>query len=220
VRFRDEDIMRQARNIASRPGRTIITVLFASAVAVAGCAAHSTAVHPAAAPAAPKVGAPAGSPAADPAVKRPTHVTQPSPDNPTTPRQPAERPVLADGRYDVYIRTVDAGRKRLVVDLVQVLHGEAAVKAAIEDGTPRDTAQYLNVYIRDRNPRLRTLPLARDVRLDLRGSDCEAPRSQQLSKLATDARAMSGSDHTYYFTLTVRDGAVHRVEEFLAINAC
>lgn len=211
--------MRRARNIASRPVRTIITVLFAGAVAVAGCAAHPTAVHPAAAPAAPKVGAPAGSPAADPAVEQPTKVTQPSPDNPTTPRQPAGRPVLADGRYDVYIRTVDAGRKRLVVDLVQVLHGEAAVKAAVEDGTPRDTAQYLNVYIRNENPRLRTLPLARDVRLDLVG-DCEAPRSQQLSKLATDARAMSGSDHTYYFTLTVRDGAVHRVEEFLAINAC
>ena len=36
-----------------------------------------------------------------------------------------------------------------------------------------------------------------------------------------DARAMSGSVHTYYyFTLTVAGGAVDRVQEFLGINAC
>ena len=35
-----------------------------------------------------------------------------------------------------------------------------------------------------------------------------------------DARAMSGSIHTYYFTLTVHAGAVQQVQEFLAVNAC
>jgi hypothetical protein len=83
-----------------------------------------------------------------------------------------------------------------------------------------DKAQYLGVYVRNQNPRLRTLPLARDLRLDLRGGDCEAPLNHQLTKLAADARAMSGSVHTYYFTLTVRGGAVQQVQEFLAINAC
>jgi hypothetical protein len=62
--------------------------------------------------------------------------------------------------------------------------------------------------------------LAGDLRLDLRGGDCEAPVSHQLTKLATDARAMSGSVHTYYFTLSVGAGSVHQVQEFLAINAC
>jgi len=41
-----------------------------------------------------------------------------------------------------------------------------------------------------------------------------------LAKLAADARLMSGSVHTYYFTLTVAGGAVQRVQELLAINAC
>jgi hypothetical protein len=41
-----------------------------------------------------------------------------------------------------------------------------------------------------------------------------------LVKLMADARAMSGSVHTCYFTLTVAGGAVDRVQELLAINAC
>ena len=134
------------------------------------------------------------------------------------------RPLLADGRYDAYIRRVEipieGPTSRLVVDLVQVFHDRAAVDAAIADGKPRDQAQYLSVWVRNQNPRLRTLPLASDLRLDLRGGDCEAPRSQQLAKLIADARLTDGAVHTYYFTLTVAGGAVHRVQEFLAINAC
>jgi hypothetical protein len=80
-------------------------------------------------------------------------------------------------------------------------------------------AQVLSTYVRNQNPRLRTLPLASDVRLDLHGG-CEEPVSHQLAKLAADARAMSGPAHTWYFTLTVAGGAVQRVQEFVAINAC
>jgi Protein of unknown function (DUF4232) len=149
-------------------------------------------------------------------------------EGPTTAHGPvvdsAPRPVLADGHYDAYIRRVETpsegGTSRLVVDLVQVFHDQAAVEAAIADGRGRDQARYLSVWVRNQSPRLRTLPLARDLRLDLRGGDCEAPASQQLAKLMADARLMSGSLHAYYFTLTVTGGAVHRIQEFLAINAC
>jgi len=201
-----------------RPARIIAAVTLVAAAAVAGSYfAVSTAHRSAAAPTAPVT--------APPLQSTPTHpVDLPQPPGPTSPgpidRVPAPRPVLADGRYDSYIRTVDAGRARLVVDLVQVFEGQAAVDAAITDGMARDQAQYLGVYVRNQNPRLRTLPLARDLRLDLRGGDCEAPLNHQLAKLATDARMMSGSTHTYYFTLTVAGGAVHQVREILAINAC
>jgi len=127
--------------------------------------------------------------------------------------------VLADGRYDSHVRTVDRRRQRLVVDLVQVFDGQVARDAAIADGMARDRAQYLGVYVRNQDPRLRTLPLARDLRLDLRGGDCEARLNHQLTRLAADARAMSGSIPTY-FTLAVCAGAVQQVQEFLAINAC
>ena len=201
-----------------RPARIIAAVTLVAAAAIAGSYfAVSTAHRSAAAPAAPVT--------APPLQSTPTHpVDLPQPPAPSSPgpidRVPAPRPVLADGRYDSYIRTVDSGRGRLVVDLVQVFQGQAAVDAAITDGMARDKAQYLGVWVRNQNPRLRTLPLARDLRLDLRGGDCEAPRNHQLAKLASDARLMSGSTHTYYFTLTVDGGAVHQVQETLAINAC
>ena len=199
-----------------RPARIITAVTLATAALVTGSYLAVSTAHPsAAAPTTPVTTHPVDPPK-PPTPKPPT----PKPRDPIIDRIPTPRPVLADGRYDSYIRTVDSRRNRLVVDLVQVFDGQAARDAAIADGMARDEAQYLGVYVRNQNPRLRTLPLARDLRLDLRGGDCEAPLNHQLAKLATDARAMSGPIHTYYFTLTVRGGAVHQVQEFLAINAC
>ena len=71
----------------------------------------------------------------------------PTPGGPIIDRIPAPRPVLADGQYDSYIRTVDRNRNQLVVDLVQVFDGQAARDAAIADGMARDQAQYLGVYV-------------------------------------------------------------------------
>ena len=137
----------------------------------------------------------------------------PAPPTPKPPRTPTP-PVLADGRYDSYIRTVDTHRNRLVVDLVQVFHDQAAIDAAIADGKPREVAQVLYTYVRNQNPRLRTLPLDHNLRLDLLGG-CEAPISQRLSTLAAHART-GGS----YFTLTVAGGAVQQIKEQQATPAC
>jgi hypothetical protein len=193
-----------------RPVRIIAAVTLATAALATGSYLAVSIAHPsAAAPTAPVT---------VPILQPTPPVDPPKPPDPTRPVLRVL--VLADGRYNSYIRTVDRDHNQLVVDLVQVFDGQAAVDAAIADGMARDKAQYLGVYVRNQNPRLRTLPLARDLRLDLRGGDCEAPLNHQLAKLATDAQAMSGSIHTYYFTLTVRGGAVHQVQEFLAINAC
>jgi hypothetical protein len=193
-----------------RPVRITAAFVFAAAVVVTGCAAHTTAANP---PVTPAVDAPAP-PTPSPAPK-PTPIPTPAPGPVPAPKPP----VLTDGHYDAFIRQVNTRGDYLVVDLVQVFDGQAAVDAAIADGMARDKAQYLGVYVRNQNPRLRTLPLASDLRLDLQGG-CEEPISHQLAKLAIDARAMSGADHTYYFTLKVAGGAVHRVQEFVAINAC
>jgi hypothetical protein len=203
-----------------RPVRIIAAVVLTAAVAATGSYIARSTAHPSAAPARPVAAAAPTSPAPTPPAPRTQPPNRPTPTVPDVAVDYVPRPVLADGRYDAYIRTVDRGRNQLVVDLVQTFHDQAAVDAAIADGKPRDQAQYLGVWVRNQNPRLRTLPLASDLRLDLRGGDCEAPRSHQLAKLAADARLMSGSVHAYYFTLTVAGGAVHRVQEFLAINAC
>jgi len=191
-----------------RSVRTVVAVLFVAAIAITGCAAHS-AIQP--------------SPAPSPAVvdQAPLPVTDsPAPAPAPAPRPPVLRaPVLADGQYDAYITRVDSRQRRLVVDLVQVFHDQAAVDAAVADGQSHDTAQVLSTYVRNHNPRLRTLPLAGDVHLNLRGG-CASPTSHELALLAADARAMSGPVRTFYFTLTVSGGAVQRVQERVAINAC
>ncbi len=130
---------------------------------------------------------------------------------------PLHAPIpLADGRYDAYINKVDTAHHQVVVDLVQVFQDQAAVQAAIADGTPRDKAQYLSVYVRNQNPRLRTLPLAGDVRIDLwRTCDGPKPVSVLLAKLASNARL-----GWYYYTLTVTDGTVHQIKETFKGNAC
>jgi hypothetical protein len=207
-----------------RPVRTIIAVAFAAAVAVTGCSAHTTADQPSAAPAPPVTVAPA--PPTTAVAPRQLAPKQPTP----APRPPRHRngpivdygpaPVLADGRYDSYIRTVDTNRQRLVVDLVQVFQGQAAIQAAIADGLPHDQAQVLYVWVRNQNPRLRTLPLASDLQIDLLPGDCIESRNHQLAKLVKDSRAMSNSRPAYYFTLTVAGGVVHRIQEDKTFNAC
>ena len=104
-----------------------------------------------------------------------------------------------------------------MVDLVQVFHDQAAVNEAIADGQSRDAAQYLSTYVRNENPRLRTLTLAGNVRVELLGGDCEAPLSHKLSELAAHAR--SGANSNYY-ALTVTGGAVQRIQELRTGNAC
>jgi len=144
----------------------------------------------------------------------------PAPQPAAVANQPAPKPVLADGRYESYIRQVNTRGDYLVVDLVQVFEGQAAIDAAVADGMSHDTAQVLYVYVRNQNPRLRTLPLAGDLRVDLLPGDCIESLNHQLAKLIKDARVMNGSRPAYYFTLTVAGGAVHHIVENQTGNAC
>jgi hypothetical protein len=127
-------------------------------------------------------------------------------------------PVLEDGDHPAYITKVDKANDRLVVDVIQVFSDDEAVKAAIADGEPPAKAKYLTGWVRNENPRLRTLPLAADLKVDLLGT-CEesgSDREAVLTRLADNARRKGN----YYFQLTVSDGTVERIQERLAINAC
>ena len=126
-------------------------------------------------------------------------------------------PVLPDGTHTAYITKVDQVNDRIVVDVVQVFQGDQAVTEAIADGKPRSEAQYLTTWVRNVNPRLRTLPLASGVVVKLWDS-CEGNASghNQLTTLSANAR----DQHTYYYDLTVSHGKVQRIQERLAINAC
>jgi hypothetical protein len=124
--------------------------------------------------------------------------------------------VLADGVHHALIRKVDVANGRLTVDVVQAFFDGDAVKAAIADGKSREEAQYLPVWLRNENPRLRTLPVAAGFKATFL-NPCDEPsgRGAALERLAVNAR--SG---VYFYSLTVRDGAVLSVKERLAVNAC
>ena len=78
----------------------------------------------------------------------------------------------------------------------------------------------LDVWVHSQNSRLRTLAMASDLQIDLLPGDCIESRNHQLAKLVKDSRTMSNSRPAFYFTLTVAGGAVQRVQERVAINAC
>jgi hypothetical protein len=123
---------------------------------------------------------------------------------------------LADGRYDAYIRKVDPDRDLIVVDLVQIFTGNAAVQAAITDGMDRDAAQVRDTYVRNQNDRLRTLEMASNVRLHLLGA-CDSTGQEALfSKLIKDANY----GDLFYYTLGVQGGVVQRIDEHQAQPAC
>ena len=125
---------------------------------------------------------------------------------------------LDDGDHDAYITSVDAANRRVVVDVVQVFHDKDAVREAVADGKSPAEAKYLTTWVRNQNPRLRTLALAGDLQVKLRDTCGEGgdDRDAQLTRLAANAR-LNG---TYYYTLTVDDGTVERIQEHLAVNAC
>ncbi len=127
-------------------------------------------------------------------------------------------PVLADGIDPTYIRKVDVRGAQVTLDVIQVFENDEAAAAAIEDGTPPSEAEYLYIYIRNQNPRLRTLPVASDVRIDF-ADGCEAPRNRDAALSELTKRTTPFND-LYFYEVTVKDGAIHRVNESLARAAC
>ena len=135
----------------------------------AAAAAQPAVAQPAAAQAT-KAAAPAGQPRRPPASGSRTRLRPGAVVHPVRPPQargrdhPDRRPLrrlCPQGRPD---------RDLIVVDLVQVFTGDAAVQAALEDGMDRSAAEVRDTYVRNQNDRLRTLEMAGGVRLNLIGS--------------------------------------------------
>jgi hypothetical protein len=131
---------------------------------------------------------------------------------------PAPAAVLADGTYPTYVTKVDVGGATVTVDVVQVFQDEAAEKAAIEDGMQDFVADGLYIYVRNQNPRLRTLPVAGDVRVEFLGT-CESPgdRDAALTELAKKTKHF---DDLYYYDITVKNGVIHKIIQRIAEAAC
>jgi hypothetical protein len=218
-----------ATNSASSGRRSRRPVFLVAAAALVLAAAVGISLAIATRPDGPQAPAAASvaseAPAADQTASAPEQRQSAAPEQQGTPgpAQPngdtaTRSPALADGTHEAYITKVDSAKDRIVVDVVQVFHDDAAVKAAIADGRSPSDAKYLTTWVRNENPRLRTLPLAGNLVVQLRDA-CGEPgpgRDALLAKLAANASQKG----IYYYTLSVSGGSVQRIQERLAVNAC
>ena len=125
-------------------------------------------------------------------------------------RQPAEPAVLENGRHPVILKQVNVAGRTVTFDLIQWFEGEAAAKAAAEDG--EESPPPNDYYVRNVNPRLRTLPVVADARLTLtrltlgQGGGAAGGVPVDLARIAA-----SGRNHLFW--ATVQGGRILRLEE-------
>jgi hypothetical protein len=154
---------------------------------------------------------------ASPTTELPT--TTPSTATPTTTPTTAVVTVLADGRHPVYLTGLDVAERTVEFDLIQYLTGDEA-DAAFHDDSPGQSGGAPNdFYIVNDNPRLRTLPIARDVSVAVLGPPVSSTSAHVIALeafpdyLAGDL--VPADDRLWYnpFWLTVRAGEVVAIEE-------
>jgi hypothetical protein len=161
-------------------------------------------------------GQPTLTPVSSPAVSRPSPTTVPTQPSPST--EPAPDPnALADGVYPTYVRAVDVQGATVTVDVLQVLAGTAAHQAAIDDGIPWADVRYDPVYIRNENPLLRTLPVARSVKIKFLAMCMSPSRWVGLTELRKQTKNFG---ETYYYEMSVIGGSVVAIDQRIAISAC
>ena len=123
---------------------------------------------------------------------------------------------LADGRHPARITAVHPEAERVTIDVVQFFFGDAATAAARADGST-DLPPPNDHWIRNLNPRLRTLPVAADAPVTVNGlSWLETGDSQTNSTISLSKLAAYGDVRGALFWITTRDGAVTGIaQQFL-----
>jgi hypothetical protein len=173
-----------------RPIRTIATALLVAGLAVAGCARSQPDQS-------------ASPPSQEPTVTAP--VTKAPAPTATTPQPIA----LADGRHPVFLKTVNPAAGSIAFDLIQLYFGEEAIREELKDHDTQYPAPN-DIYIRNVNPRLRTLPVRADATITVLDNDFAATDGYvSLAKLA----AVLPRQGTMPFWITVRHGQVVTITE-------
>ena len=180
-----------------RPIRTIATALLVASLAVTGCARSQPDQAP------PPTDQPPAVTTA-PAPKAPAPTTGP------TARQPV---VLPDGRHPVRLTSVDPDQHRITFDLIQLYWGDDATREAAKDH--QESPPPNDYYIRNINPRLRTLPVRADATII-----CNTLTAGYTGSVTKDVpvqlyRLAIVLPPTYSppFWITVRHGQVVRIAE-------
>jgi hypothetical protein len=149
------------------------------------------------------------------APQAPTATTAATATNAATPTT-AEPVVLADGRHPVYLKTVDPDGRTITFDLIQFFTGEAATKAAAEDN--KESPPPNDYYIRNVNPRLRTLPVAPDapITVNVLAAQTTGSSTKDVSVTLEKLAGYFPNSGTPPFWITVAQGQVTKMaQQFL-----
>ena len=133
------------------------------------------------------------------------------PGSTAAPSPAAEGAELEDGRHPVVVQRVEVGGRTVTFDLVQWFQGDAAARAAAEDG--EESPPPNDYYIRNVNPRLRTLPVAADARLTLTRLTLGQGGGNAASGVPVDLATVAANGRDHLFWATVQGGRILRLEE-------
>ena len=121
-------------------------------------------------------------------------------------------PVLADGRYAVRITGVDPAARRITVDVIQIFSGADAARAAREDHAA-EIPPPNDVWIRNTNPQLRTLPVAAGapIMVNVHGAAESGSATRNIPWTLDQLGANHPADGVFW--VTVHNGEVVRIAE-------
>lgn len=125
--------------------------------------------------------------------------------------QPAEPAQLADGRHPVIVKQVSVGGRTVTFDLIQWFEGDAAAKAAAEDG--QESPPPNDYYTRNVNPRLRTLPVTAGARITLTRLTVGQGGGNAAGPVPADLATVAASGVGHIFWATVQGGQIQALEE-------
>jgi hypothetical protein len=151
-----------------------------------------------------------------------TSVAAPAPTTavpaPPSTAAPRKGHVLADGRYPAFLTALDVSRRTVTFDVIQWFSGAAAEEAYHQDHPETEGGPPNSFYIRNASPRLRTLPVRRDVPVQVvwlvPGAGSEATTFEALPAYFAGDVAQD-DDRIWYdpFWLTVRGDQVVSMNE-------
>jgi hypothetical protein len=182
------------------PGRIFLVVATAVAAGLVGCS----------------------KPAAGPGAQE----QPPTPTSPPASTTPSATPVgeeqiggaaaiLADGRHPVFITSIDPGKRTVRFDLLIFLTGERA-KEEWAKAHPGEEGPMNDYMIVNNNPKLRTLPVTAEVRVQIIDPEHYDPTTLlevDLAKLRAEVVKRGGGAQAGPFWITVRAEKITRIEE-------
>ena len=133
----------------------------------------------------------------------------------------ASADAVPDGTSFGYVTAINIGGSTVTIDIAELLTGDAAVTAAIEDGAlePGETSIDNDYYVRNKNPKLRTVTVGPTAPVNVLSSPGSPDlESGSLQKLAEALTAVPVGDPAeggprLPVQIVARGGLISRIDE-------